>query len=398
MTTINKKVHPFSTKTERGTLAPVICEIEYDGSNLSITGSHDGGGGQIQHTMREIPEEKRVYSPGWTSDLVTQFLDTWDRWHLNDMRAGCKHQRKDWDSKKTIRLVRVEVNPWRIQTEHARNEAKAYMAARKRDKKDPGPLGPHHVRLLLKNGWPIQFFLDDVFKAADRGEVYKAKEGSGEESLFKAGVVKITTEAKTAGWVYPSEHPDGVLMKPCPVCGYKYGSAWLKEDVPPDVLSFLDSLPPFSPAPMPKDRAAVTVGDTTLTVKAKFSGWVNGFPFNKKDTAYHGHFKITLAVDGKSRSFDFYGSARDAEEGKDTMTPADMLYAAGAILDDALSAEDSFLDFCNNMGYDEDSRQAERIYKACERTASKFSDLGLDADTMRDLANEIESQSAGMEG
>lgn len=44
-------------------------------------------------------------------------------------------------------------------------------------------------------------------------------------------------------WVYPGQHKDGVLNKPCPKCGYKYGSAWLRKEVPQDVLVWLDNLP-----------------------------------------------------------------------------------------------------------------------------------------------------------
>ena len=33
------------------------------------------------------------------------------------------------------------------------------------------------------------------------------------------------------------------LSEPCPVCGYKYGSAWLFIEVPENVLSFLAGLP-----------------------------------------------------------------------------------------------------------------------------------------------------------
>ena len=31
--------------------------------------------------------------------------------------------------------------------------------------------------------------------------------------------------------------------EPCPVCGYRYGSAWLREEVPQDVIGWLESLP-----------------------------------------------------------------------------------------------------------------------------------------------------------
>lgn len=41
------------------------------------------------------------------------------------------------------------------------------------------------------------------------------------------------------GWVRPDEHPDGLLTKPCPVCGYLYGSAWVYEALPDDVVAFL---------------------------------------------------------------------------------------------------------------------------------------------------------------
>lgn len=37
------------------------------------------------------------------------------------------------------------------------------------------------------------------------------------------------------GWIRPEEHTAGLLTKPCPVCGYKYGSAWLSEPLPKEV-------------------------------------------------------------------------------------------------------------------------------------------------------------------
>lgn len=54
---------------------------------------------------------------------------------------------------------------------------------------------------------------------------------------------KGPVEVKTLGWLRPEEHPDGLLCRPCPVCGYKYGSAWKKEEVPQDVINWLFNLP-----------------------------------------------------------------------------------------------------------------------------------------------------------
>lgn len=51
-------------------------------------------------------------------------------------------------------------------------------------------------------------------------------------------------------WVRPDEHPDGLLTKPCPECGYRFGTEWKTEPVPEEVLTFLAGLPD-SPVPLP---------------------------------------------------------------------------------------------------------------------------------------------------
>jgi hypothetical protein len=52
---------------------------------------------------------------------------------------------------------------------------------------------------------------------------------------------KVVTE--TLNWLKQSEHEEGLLMRACPVCGYKHGSAWKKEEVPEEVLDWLKGLP-----------------------------------------------------------------------------------------------------------------------------------------------------------
>ena len=49
--------------------------------------------------------------------------------------------------------------------------------------------------------------------------------------------------AKTRGWVRYEKDRRGILCKPCPICGYEYGTAWLKEDVPQEVIDWLFNLP-----------------------------------------------------------------------------------------------------------------------------------------------------------
>ena len=59
----------------------------------------------------------------------------------------------------------------------------------------------------------------------------------------KATSYSSPTEEKILGWMHPEEHPEGILGKPCPVCGYKYGTSWKKEEVPEEIIKWLFDLP-----------------------------------------------------------------------------------------------------------------------------------------------------------
>jgi hypothetical protein len=130
---------------------PVFVTIKWETPRLSITGVEGpkangdcwGGAGQIQL-------EPQHPAPGWQTDDVERLQAVWDRWHLNDMRAGTPAQQ--------------------------------------------ACLAEHEFP-----GYPINHF--DWAQAV----------------LDRAGL-----------------QPDG---------GYRYGSAWLTEEVPDDVLDYLWSLP-----------------------------------------------------------------------------------------------------------------------------------------------------------
>lgn len=183
--TINKHVRIATTVIPwagRAVQFGVFAHVQWDGRRLSISGVEGplkngdaaGGCGQIVMSMRERPE---AYTPAEGIDLP-RFLEIWDRWHLNDMRAGCEHQRAEGWAERPI---------------------------------DPSKPA---------NAYGLHF------------------EGQTHPSWNRLA------------WVRPEEHPDGLLTKPCPTCGYRYGSAWLHEDVPEDVIAYLESLPmhPVPPA------------------------------------------------------------------------------------------------------------------------------------------------------
>lgn len=39
-------------------------------------------------------------------------------------------------------------------------------------------------------------------------------------------------EVNHLGWLTQEQHPQGILSKPCPICGYKYGNAWNYVPIP----------------------------------------------------------------------------------------------------------------------------------------------------------------------
>jgi hypothetical protein len=221
--------------------AGIYAKIEYKGGKLSISGvigplkngDARGGCGQIEmefqhrdpaaNDYRYKPEEllgpeSIIFAEGWNADLFLDFAQAWNDWHLNDMRAGCEHQRAEkWGQK------RLEVCTWRLKDEvtKAQREIKERAMA------------------AAAAGTPFQTEVQEAFLLRLPWEVKAPREGFQDAGFYD---IK-SAEVKTAGWVYEKEHPEGQLSKPCPVCGYKYGNAWKREEVPAEILEFLEALP-----------------------------------------------------------------------------------------------------------------------------------------------------------
>ena len=60
-----------------------------------------------------------------------------------------------------------------------------------------------------------------------------------------------------------------------------------------------------------------------------------------------------------------------------------------SLMSDGRAGEQSFEEFCSDFGYDEDSRQAEKIWKACKAIAPKIRTfLGADFDAVAEAAQD----------
>ena len=219
------------TSTGKEVLKNAFCKIKYDESKgiLSITGviaplvsgNALGSCGQCVGEIRKGAPTKE-----WNKEMLNKFCDIWDEWHLNDMRPYCKHQKElGWD---IVASEKVNIYHYRLtkeaQAKKGEAEKRALNCLRNGESFIPTELETYFANLKM--------FDDGI--SAEPPENYE---------LYKSIIYNSTYDTKTLGWLRPDEHPEGILTKPCPVCGYKYGTAWLKEEVPEDVIQWLKELP-----------------------------------------------------------------------------------------------------------------------------------------------------------
>jgi hypothetical protein len=81
---------------------------------------------------------------------------------------------------------------------------------------------------------------------------------------------------------------------------------------------------------------------------------------------------VTFKDTGKRTSFTFSNSHNDWENGVTTLEGNNLKWAFQCFLGDAVSADQTFESFCSDFGYDVDSRNAYKIYQACEKSFNKL--------------------------
>ena len=123
-----------------------------------------------------------------------------------------------------------------------------------------------------------------------------------------------------------------------------------------------------------------------FSIKATYTGskpaqWGNG-----RESENWNHHKVTVTnkEHNLKTSFDFWASiARPNME-----TEYDILNAFYCFISDAISGYMTFSEFCGEFGYDEDSRSAEKTWKACKRASDKLKRI-YDGD-IYDLSNRLQ--------
>lgn len=230
---IDKTINPCKCQvyTHAGSqvLRDAFARIEFDGTKLSISGviapmkngNCLGSAGQCVDEMRTgIPTDE------WTNEMLQKFCDIWDRWHLNNMRPYCSHMKElGWLDE---REEKVKIEEWTLSQESMNKRG----AAEKR------------ALSCLKKG---ETFIPTEEETMYANLLYLLKIYNEEDNPLKQYYVLNDKDSCTRyterGWINYKYNPLGLLGKPCPVCGYEYGSSWLTEEVPEDVIEWLSNLP-----------------------------------------------------------------------------------------------------------------------------------------------------------
>jgi hypothetical protein len=231
----NKIVRPgTAAHYDEGRRFSVYCHIKFKDGKLSITGVEGpyqggncaGGCGQIDMHMDAKYRERMKFAPGWDAAKFERFLEVWKHWHLNDMRPYCEHQQAlGWDEQAQRE---VTLYHWTMDSETLAEKKAA--EARAIDALKAGATFTPSMHETAIAVLPYEC----TTHTPEAPPHYKP----ASETSYKRH-----EEKKTLGWLKPSEHPDGLMGRPCPTCGYQYGHAWKTFEVPAEVLEFLEALP-----------------------------------------------------------------------------------------------------------------------------------------------------------
>lgn len=94
------------------------------------------------------------------------------------------------------------------------------------------------------------------------------------------------------------------------------------------------------------------------------------------------HFVVTLKQGKKRMSFDFFDSAYNYRNGKTEITAYDALTTCSS----EINCPDTFEDFCSEFGYEEDSRKAEKTFRALKKFSDKLKKFFGSKEIQEDLA------------
>ena len=103
-----------------------------------------------------------------------------------------------------------------------------------------------------------------------------------------------------------------------------------------------------------------------FTMNARNLGEVSNV-WNDNGTRYK--YRVTVSTPNGCTRFNFFDSIHNHDKGIQELDRDNLRDALGAFLSDGMAYDYAynFIEFCDEMGYDSDSRKALSIYNACKR-------------------------------
>lgn len=170
-------------------------------------------------------------APYIDNPVYSEILRLWELYHLNNMHPECEHQAAAGWRKKAGE--KVTLYHWRMTREAMEEQKAAEKAA----------LVALRCGETFKPTIKQRFFANLEYSLTthtDTPPANVAKWYEPKKPLYAGD--KGHTEIKTLGWLKETEHPDGILSKACPVCGYKYGSSWVYFPIPAEDEAIINQL------------------------------------------------------------------------------------------------------------------------------------------------------------
>ena len=136
-------------------------------------------------------------------------------------------------------------------------------------------------------------------------------------------------------------------------------------------------------------KTTIKVLGKEFEIKAELIAEGISVPHWNDNKYQHNYFKVFVfsPETKKWANFDFYGSYHDFLTEKTKMTDSNLQSAFEMFVSDATYGDMDFEEFCNEFGYDTDSKKAEKVHKECINSKNKLERI-TDLD-LYDLANEL---------
>ena len=198
--------------------------LQHDGElhGLDVHGPESGAEIRVAESCGQIRETIAE----WFPEVVPLLA-----WHLNDMHAGCEHQEAlGWGRGKTITLAAGSLTPaQREAIEHKASE----VCKRAREKE-------YEKRLALlrsDQNYKVRWLKSILGRNLTIDEFHGPMKATRFLVALRAEVEKMITPEPFDAAIYKDS-----IGAPCPECGYCYGTAWLKRELPPEIVKLAETV------------------------------------------------------------------------------------------------------------------------------------------------------------